>query len=246
MKTDLGKNKNHYSLPSTVTLATEEKEEIMNGSSFILEELLMHKSDNNKVSIRNNSLTLSATEKLERIKNHIHGIMTTLGLDMTDDSLRDTPLRVAKMYLNETFSGLDTANEPKLTLFNNDYQYTQMLLVKDITIHSTCEHHLVPFYGKAHIAYFSSGKVIGLSKLNRVAKYFSSRPQVQERLTVEISNALKQALGTEDIAIVIEANHLCVSSRGAQDANSSTTTAEYSGKFLNYDIRNEFLSHLKK
>ncbi len=245
MKTDSGNNKRPYSLISTQKVALEDKKEIMNGSSFSLEELLLHKSDNN-IPILKNSTTLNAAEKIERIKNHIHGIMTILGLDMTDESLRDTPMRVAKMYLNETFSGLDAANEPKLSLFSNNYQYNQMLLVKDITIYSTCEHHLVPFYGKAHVAYFSTGKVIGLSKLNRIADYFSRRPQVQERLTIDISKALKHALETEDIAIVIDANHLCVASRGIHDVNSSTTTAEYSGRFLNYDVRNEFLSYLKK
>lgn len=150
------------------------------------------------------------------------------------------------MYVQETFKGLNPANKPGTTLFTNKYQYGEMLVERNITLYSTCEHHLVPIIGKAHVAYFSSGKVIGLSKLNRLVDYYAKRPQVQERLTIQISEALKEALHTEDVAVLIDAEHLCVASRGIRDIQSSTVTAEYSGKFRNRDIRNEFLHYIGK
>jgi GTP cyclohydrolase I len=170
--------------------------------------------------------------------------MNTLGLDLTDDSLNGTPGRIAKMYVKEIFRGLDPKNKPEIALFENKYKYGQMLVEKNITLYSNCEHHFVPIIGKAHVAYISSGKVIGLSKLNRIVQYFAQRPQVQERLTMQIANELKSALQTEDVAVVIDAVHLCVSSRGIKDVNSSTITAEYSGAFLENVRKEEFLRYL--
>lgn len=182
--------------------------------------------------------------KIELIEKHFKEIMHILGLDLTDDSLQGTPRRVAKMYVKEIFGGLNPKNKPVAKLFENKYQYNEMLVEKDITFYSNCEHHFVPIIGKAHVAYISSGKVIGLSKLNRIVQYFAKRPQVQERMTVQIANELKEALQTEDIAVVIDATHLCVASRGVQDINSSTITSHYSGKFENTESKNEFLSYI--
>jgi GTP cyclohydrolase I len=174
---------------------------------------------------------LSDTEKKEKITGLFAQIMDVMGLDLTDDSLKDTPKRVAKMYIDEIFSGLNPDNKPAISLFENKYQYNQMLVEKDITFYSNCEHHFVPFAGKAHIAYVSSGKVIGLSKLNRIVQYYAKRPQVQERLTNQIAMDLKEILNTEDIAVIIDARHLCVSSRGIKDDSSATVTSYYSGVF---------------
>jgi GTP cyclohydrolase I len=170
--------------------------------------------------------------------------METLGLDLTDDSLKGTPYRVAKMYVQEIFSGLNPDNKPKIALFENKYQYNQMLVEKNISFYSNCEHHFVPIMGKAHVAYISNGSVIGLSKLNRIVQYFAKRPQVQERLTVQIGRELQRVLGTLDIAVLIDAKHLCVSSRGIKDETSSTVTSFYSGKFENEATKNEFLKSL--
>ena len=172
-------------------------------------------------------------------------IMHTLGLDMEDDSLRGTPYRVAKMYVDEIFSGLDTANKPQIALFENKYAYKEMLVEKNITFFSNCEHHFVPIIGKAHLGYISNGKVIGLSKLNRIVQYFAKRPQVQERLTEQIASELQDILGTKDVAIIIDAEHLCVSSRGVQDVNSSTVTSFFGGQFNDADKRKEFLEYIK-
>ena len=178
-------------------------------------------------------------EKIQRIENSFREIMNVLGLDLTDDSLKDTPARVAKMYVTELFKGLNPANKPSVTLFDNKYNYGKMLLERNITVFSNCEHHFVPVYGKAHVAYFSNGQVIGLSKLNRLVDYYARRPQVQERLTVQIMRELKRILNTEDVAVIIDAVHHCVCSRGVGDISSSTITAEYSGKFLNESTREE-------
>ena len=178
-----------------------------------------------------NAFKMSDDEKKERIALLFSEIMDVMGLDLTDDSLKGTPERVAKMYIDEIFSGLNPANKPKIALFDNKYQYNQMLVEKNITFYSNCEHHFVPIIGKAHVAYISSGKVIGLSKLNRIVQYFAKRPQVQERLTNQIANELKLALDTEDVAVIIDAKHLCVSSRGIKDDTSSTVTAYYGGQF---------------
>jgi GTP cyclohydrolase IA len=194
--------------------------------------------------LRPDAFLLTDQEKISKIEAHFREIMITLGLDLTDDSLRGTPKRVAKMYVKEIFSGLNPANMPQIALFENKYKYKEMLVEKDITFYSNCEHHFVPIIGKAHVAYISNGKVIGLSKINRIVQHFAKRPQVQERLTVQIANELKKILQTEDVAIIIDAVHLCVSSRGVQDANSKTVTSSFSGKFANDATREEFLKYI--
>lgn len=194
--------------------------------------------------LREDAFELSDVEKVAKIEGHFRAIMETLGLDLTDDSLNGTPHRVAKMYVKELFSGLNPANKPKATLFENKYKYNEMLVEKDISFYSNCEHHFVPIFGKAHVAYISSGKVIGLSKLNRIVQYFARRPQVQERLTVQIAKELQQILQTEDVAVLMDAKHLCVASRGVQDDSSSTVTAFYGGKFQEDSTKSEFLKYL--
>jgi len=181
--------------------------------------------------MKKDAFKLSDEEKKHKIENLFSEIMDVMGLDLTDDSLRGTPKRVAKMYIEEIFSGLNPANKPKIALFDNKYQYNQMLVEKNITFYSNCEHHFVPIIGKAHVAYISSGKVIGLSKLNRIVQYYSKRPQVQERLTNQIAAELKEILQTENVAVIIDAKHLCVSSRGIKDETSSTVTSYFGGKF---------------
>ncbi|MDN4165332.1 GTP cyclohydrolase I FolE [Cytophagales bacterium LB-30] len=194
--------------------------------------------------MREDAFVMEEELKVELIAKHFKEIMHILGLDLSDDSLKGTPRRVAKMYVQEVFSGLNPANKPVARLFENKYKYDQMLVEKDITFYSYCEHHFVPIYGKAHVAYFSSGKVIGLSKINRIVQYYAKRPQVQERLTVQIANELKKILQTEDVAVVMDATHLCVSSRGVGDTNSKTGTASFSGKFNDENIRKEFLNYI--
>ncbi|AXE21256.1 GTP cyclohydrolase I FolE [Runella rosea] len=194
--------------------------------------------------MREDAFELSDVEKVAKIELHFKEIMETLGLDLTDDSLKGTPHRVAKMYVKEIFSGLNPKNKPKATLFENKYNYNEMLVEKDISFYSNCEHHFVPIFGKAHVAYISSGKVIGLSKLNRIVQYFAKRPQVQERLTVQIGKELQQILQTEDVAVVMDAKHLCVASRGIQDDTSTTITSFYGGKFKEDATKNEFLKYL--
>ena len=195
--------------------------------------------------LRDDAFIKSDKEKIEIIERHFREIMLTLGLDLTDDSLKGTPKRVAKMYVQEVFSGLNPHNKPKVALFENKYQYKEMLVEKDIMLHSFCEHHFVPIIGKAHVAYISNGNVIGLSKINRIVQYYAKRPQVQERLTLQIANELKKVLKTEDVAILIDAKHMCVSMRGIEDVSSSTVTASYHGKFLEVATKNEFLSIIK-
>ncbi|MDC1365167.1 GTP cyclohydrolase I FolE, partial [Algibacter sp.] len=187
---------------------------------------------------------LSDSEKKDRIAILFEEIMDVMGLDLTDDSLQGTPKRVAKMYIDEIFSGLNPENKPKVALFDNKYQYNQMLVEKNITFYSNCEHHFVPIIGKAHVAYISSGKVIGLSKLNRIVQYYAKRPQVQERLTNQIANELKFILDTEDVAVIIDAKHLCVSSRGIKDDTSSTTTVYYGGKFNSSEKISELQNYI--
>ena len=198
-----------------------------------------------KICPEGNKVSMNEDEKMKVIANHFEGIMQALGLDMNDDSLKGTPQRVAKMYVKEIFSGLNPKNEPNVTLFENKFQYNKMLVEKGITLYSYCEYHFVPIIGKVHVGYISKGKVIGLSKINRLVQYYSKRPQVQERLTNEIAEGLKKAIGTEDVAVVIDAVHLCVASRGIKDTNSSTITAHYSGKFINEGTKNEFLTLIK-
>jgi len=195
--------------------------------------------------LREDAFEMDDELKVELIEKHFREIMNIMGLDLTDDSLKGTPHRVAKMYVKEVFSGLNPKNKPVAKLFENKYKYIEMLVEKDITVHSHCEHHFVPIYGKAHVAYISNGSVIGLSKINRIVQYFSQRPQVQERLTMQIGNELKEALGTDDVAVIIDAYHMCVSSRGVKDTQSSTVTSFYSGKFeKDEQSRNEFIQYI--
>ncbi|MDX1271026.1 GTP cyclohydrolase I FolE [Bizionia paragorgiae] len=188
---------------------------------------------------------LTSAEKIEIIKDDVRHIMETLGLDLTDDSLSGTPNRVAKMFVNEIFGGLDPQKKPSASTFDNKYKYGEMLVEKNITVYSTCEHHLLPIVGRAHIAYISNGTVVGLSKMNRIVDYFAKRPQVQERLTIQVVKELQKVLNTEDVACVIDAKHLCVNSRGIRDIDSSTVTSEFGGQFKNKDIKREFLDYIK-
>jgi GTP cyclohydrolase I len=194
--------------------------------------------------LREDAFVLSDEEKIAQIEDKFRDIMNILGLDLTDDSLSGTPHRVAKMYVQEIFQGLNPANMPEMKLFENKYGYQEMLVEKNITFYSNCEHHFVPIIGKAHVAYISNGKVVGLSKLNRLVQHFAKRPQVQERLTIQIARELQKALGTDDVAVLIDAVHLCVSSRGVKDVSSSTVTSAYFGKFEEESTRNEFLKYI--
>lgn len=195
--------------------------------------------------MRKDAFALSDDEKVEKIAAKFTEIMEILGLDLTDDSLSGTPKRVAKMYVHEAFSGLNPANFPEVKLFDNKYGYRQMLLEKNITVHSHCEHHFVPIIGKCHVAYIPKEKVVGLSKLNRIVRHFSKRPQVQERLTEQIAHALMEALQTKDVAVFIEADHMCVLTRGIEDHGSSTTTQSLHGKFATGEARREFMDAIK-
>ncbi|MFM2265692.1 MAG: cyclohydrolase FolE [Bacteroidota bacterium] len=194
--------------------------------------------------IRSDAFVLSDQEKIDSIKKSVEQILETIGMDLTDDSIKGTPNRVAKMFVNEMFGGLQPSKKPKASTFENNYHYGEMLVEKNITVYSTCEHHLLPIIGRAHVAYISNGRVIGLSKMNRIVDYYAKRPQVQERLTMQIVQELQEALGTEDVACVIDAKHLCVNSRGIRDIESSTVTAEYGGQFKNEAKRKEFLTFL--
>ena len=203
-----------------------------------------HVSTSIDTPLRADAFELSDEDKIEQIALHFGQIMDILGLDRTDDSLQGTPRRVAKMYVKEIFSGLNPANFPDIKLFENKYKYQQMLVEKNILFYSNCEHHFVPIIGKAHVAYISSGKVIGLSKLNRIVQYYAKRPQVQERLTNQIAEDLKQILGTDDVAVIIDAKHLCVSSRGIKDDTSSTTTVYYGGRFNSLEKISELQNYI--
>jgi len=203
-----------------------------------------HVTSSKETPLREDAFEMDDKLKIELIAKHFKEIMHVLGLDLADESLKGTPLRVAKMYINEHFKGLDPKNKPRPTMFENNFDYSEMLVEKDIEFYSTCEHHFVPIFGKAHVAYISSGQVIGLSKLNRIVDYYSKRPQVQERLTIQIAEELKSILKTEDVAVVMDAKHLCVASRGIKDTSSTTVTASYHGKFKDNDTRSEFLKYL--
>ncbi|WP_339338046.1 MULTISPECIES: GTP cyclohydrolase I FolE [unclassified Croceitalea] len=203
-----------------------------------------HIGSSAETPMRENAFELSDEEKIERIKENITEIMHTLGLDLNDDSLSGTPNRVAKMYVKEIFGGLNPSKKPNSSTFDNKYKYGEMLVEKNITLYSTCEHHLLPIVGKAHVAYISNGTVVGLSKMNRIVDYFAKRPQVQERLNIQIVKELQNVLGTDDVACVIDAKHLCVNSRGIRDIESSTVTAEYGGKFKKEALRREFLDYI--
>ncbi|MDH5602638.1 MAG: GTP cyclohydrolase I FolE [Cyclobacteriaceae bacterium] len=203
-----------------------------------------HISGNYDTPLKKDAFEMDDATKIAAIEKRFGEIMDILGLDLTDDSLQGTPRRVAKMYVKEVFSGLNPKNKPVARLFENKYQYDQMIVEKEITFYSHCEHHFVPIFGKAHVAYFSTGKVIGLSKINRIVQYYARRPQVQERLTIQIAREIQNTLKTLDVAVVIDATHLCVSSRGVGDTNSKTGTAHFQGKFNEESIKREFLNYI--
>ena len=205
-----------------------------------------HENSSLHTPLREDAFIMTDDIKIELIEKHFREIMHILGLDLTDDSLQGTPRRVAKMYVNEIFRGLNPDNKPHAKLFENRFNYNQMLVERDITLYSYCEHHFVPIIGKAHVAYIPDKHVVGLSKLNRIVQYFAKRPQVQERLTMQIADELKSVLFTENVAVFIEADHLCVMSRGVNDVSSSTITTEYSGLFQQDQYRNEFLTYIRK
>lgn len=203
-----------------------------------------HMSSSAETPLREDAFVLSDDEKIDRIRENVTDILKTLGLDLNDDSLSGTPNRVAKMMVKELFGGLRPDNKPKASTFDNKYKYGEMLVEKNITLYSTCEHHLLPIVGKAHVAYISNGTVVGLSKMNRIVDYYAKRPQVQERLNIQVVKELQRVLNTEDVACVIDAKHLCVNSRGIRDIESSTVTAEYGGKFKEESVRKEFLDYI--
>ena len=204
-----------------------------------------HIGTSSETPIRPDAFELSSDEKINIIKDDVKHIMETLGLDLSDDSLKGTPNRVAKMFVNEIFGGLDPANKPKASTFDNKYQYGEMLVEKNITLYSTCEHHFLQIVGRAHVAYISNGTVVGLSKMNRIVDYFAKRPQVQERLTIQIVKELQKVLNTKNVACVIDAKHLCVNSRGIRDIESSTVTSEFGGKFKDKETKREFLDYIQ-
>lgn len=204
-----------------------------------------HIATSAKNPVRKDAFILSDDQKIELIKKDVENILQTLGMDLTDDSIKGTPNRVAKMFVKEIFGGLNPNKLPSSSTFDNNYKYGEMLVEKNITLYSTCEHHLLPIIGRAHVAYISNGNVIGLSKMNRIVEYFSKRPQVQERLTMQIVQELQRVLNTQDVACVIDAKHLCVNSRGIKDTESSTVTAEFGGKFKEEATRKEFLNFIK-
>ncbi len=195
--------------------------------------------------LRKDAFDLTDDQKIEKIEEHFSEIMHTLGLDLNDESLSGTPHRVAKMYVKEIFQGLNPKNRPDAKKFSNKYEYRDLVVVKNINVTSFCEHHFLPFLGKAHVAYKSSGRVIGLSKINRMVDYYSRRPQVQERLTLQIADELQGALETEDVAVFIESKHLCVSTRGIKDRESSTVTTEYRGDFKDEATQQRFIDYIR-
>lgn len=223
------------------TLLVDNNNKIMFTDEEIGDDHIMTSVD---TPMREGAFDMNDDEKIAQIEYHFRQIMETLGLDLTDDSLKGTPKRVAKMYIKEIFSGLDPKNMPSVALFENKYQYNDMLVEKNITFYSNCEHHFVPIIGKAHVSYIANGKVIGLSKLNRIVQHFAKRPQVQERLTMQIAKELEKILGTKDIAVMIDAKHLCVSSRGIKDDTSTTITSYYGGKFQEDATKAEFLKYV--
>ena len=202
-------------------------------------------SSSEETPLKEGAFDISDTDKISLIQQKVYEILDVLGMDLTDDSLRGTPRRVAKMFINEIFSGINPKNRPEMSTFENKYNYGEMLVEKNITLYSTCEHHLLPIVGLAHVAYISNGNVVGLSKINRIVKYYAERPQVQERLTIQIVKDLQKVLNTDNVACVIDAKHLCVNSRGIKDINSSTVTSEFGGKFKKEKFKREFLDYIK-
>jgi GTP cyclohydrolase I len=227
-------------------LTTPLNEEKLALDNLLIEEMGdQHKASSVDTPMRADAFEKTDDEKIAEIEQHFRAIMEIIGMDLRDDSLRGTPLRVAKMYVKELFQGLNPANMPSMTLFENKFNYNEMLVEKNINFYTNCEHHFVPFFGKAHVAYISSGKVIGLSKLNRLVEYFSKRPQVQERLTMQVGKALQTVLQTQDVAIVMDAKHLCVASRGVKDDSSNTITSFFGGKFQEEATKMEFLKYIE-
>jgi GTP cyclohydrolase I len=204
-----------------------------------------HVAASAETPVRDDAFVLTDDEKIALIKKDVESILHTLGMDLTDDSLKGTPNRVAKMFVKEIFGGLNPSKKPGSSTFENKYKYGEMLVEKNITVYSTCEHHLLPIVGRAHVAYISNGSVIGLSKMNRIVDFYAKRPQVQERLTMQIVQEMQRVLGTDDVACVIDAKHLCVNSRGIRDIESSTVTSEFGGKFKDENVRREFLDYIK-
>ncbi|MEI7509245.1 MAG: GTP cyclohydrolase I FolE [Flavobacterium sp.] len=204
-----------------------------------------HIASSEQTPLRKDAFEITDDEKIELIKKDVEHILTTLGMDLSDDSLQGTPNRVAKMFVKELFAGLNPNKKPSSSTFENKYKYNEMLVEKNITVYSTCEHHLLPIVGRAHLAYISNGTVVGLSKMNRIVDYYAKRPQVQERLTIQIVKELQKVLNTEDVACIIDAKHLCVNSRGIRDIESSTVTAEFGGKFKEEATRKEFIEYIK-
>jgi GTP cyclohydrolase I len=218
----------------------------MKQNEDFLEELgNNHVATSAQTPMRDDAFAISDDDKIESIKKDVEHILNTLGLDLTDDSLKGTPNRVAKMFVKEIFGGLNPAKKPSSSTFENKYKYGEMLVEKNIVVYSTCEHHLLPIVGRAHVAYISKGRVVGLSKMNRVVDFYAKRPQVQERLTMQIVQELQNVLGTMDVACVIDAKHLCVNSRGIRDIESSTVTSEFGGKFKEDKVKREFLDYIK-
>ena len=204
-----------------------------------------HIGTSDHTPLRADAFDRTDDEKIELIQKNVEDILNILGMDLTDDSLKGTPKRVAKMFVKEMFGGLNPAKKPSASTFDNKYKYGEMLVEKNIVVYSTCEHHLLPIVGRAHVAYISNGTVVGLSKMNRIVDFYAKRPQVQERLTIQIVEELKRVLGTEDVACIIDAKHLCVNSRGIRDIESSTVTAEYGGKFKDENVRKELLNYIQ-
>ena len=204
-----------------------------------------HKNFSIETPLRDDAFEVSDDEKISIIQKNVKEILETLGMDMTDDSLKGTPKRVAKAYVKELFGGLDPKNLPTSSTFEKKYQYGEMLVEKNITVFSTCEHHLLPIYGKAHVAYFAKDRVVGLSKMNRIVDYYARRPQVQERLNIQIIKALQEILKTDDVACIIDAKHMCVNSRGIRHIDCSTVTGEFGGKFKDKLTKREFLDYIR-
>ena len=205
-----------------------------------------HKNYSIETPLRTDAFEISDEEKISKIEKNVKEILYTLGMDMSDDSLKGTPKRVAKAYVKELFGGLNPNNLPTSSTFENKYKYGEMLVEKNITVFSTCEHHLLPIYGKAHVAYFAKDEVVGLSKMNRIVDYYSRRPQVQERLNIQIVKALQKILKTQDVACIIDAKHMCVNSRGIRHIDCSTVTGDFGGKFKDKLIKREFLDYIRK
>jgi GTP cyclohydrolase I len=218
---------------------------MINNDNFLEELGNNHIATSAENPVRKDAFDISDEQKIELIKIDVENILKTLGMDLTDDSLKGTPNRVAKMFVKEIFGGLNPNKKPNSSTFENNYKYGEMLVEKNITLYSTCEHHLLPIIGRAHVAYISNGTVVGLSKMNRIVDYFAKRPQVQERLTMQIVQELQKVLNTDDVACVIDAKHLCVNSRGIRDIESSTVTSEFGGKFKEVQTRREFLDYIK-